>query len=73
MYVFLGYAAQAQFDGYLSTFDQTMGQFWSLTDSKIIDVKPGRLATRTTSSQGSLRQAPQRPACLRKKGKRWPS
>jgi len=68
VYVFLGYAAQAQFDGYLSTFDQTMGQFRSLTDSKIINVKPDRLAIRTTSSQGSLRQALQRFGGPQEKG-----
>jgi predicted Zn-dependent protease len=57
VYVFLGYAAQAQFDGYLSAFSQTMGQFRNLTDPKKINVQPERLAVRTTSSQGPLRQA----------------
>ncbi len=57
VFVFLGYAAQAQFDGYLSTFSQTMGRFRNLTDPKRINVQPERLAVKTTSSPGPLRQA----------------
>jgi len=56
VYVFLGYSEQARFDGYFSTFDQTMGRFKKLTDSNKINVKADRLAVRKTSRQGSLRQ-----------------
>ncbi|MBE0712040.1 MAG: M48 family metalloprotease [Candidatus Aminicenantes bacterium] len=57
VFVFLGYAAQAQFESHLPTFNQTMGQFRNLTDPTKINVQPERLAVRTTSSQGPLRQA----------------
>jgi predicted Zn-dependent protease len=57
VYVFLGYTAQGQFDGYFSTFDQTMSRFKNLTDSGKINVKADRLAIKRTTTQGSLRQA----------------
>ncbi len=57
VYVFLGYTERGRFDGYFSLFDQTMGRFKKLTDSKKINVKASRLAVRKTSRQGSLRQA----------------
>jgi predicted Zn-dependent protease len=56
VYVFLGYAEQARFDGYFSVFDQTMSRFKKLTDSNKINVKPDRLALKRTATQESLRQ-----------------
>jgi predicted Zn-dependent protease len=46
VYSFIGYAGQAQFDGYLGTFEQTMGRFKNLTDLARINVKPERLTIR---------------------------
>jgi predicted Zn-dependent protease len=60
VYVFLGYSEQTRFDGYFSVFDQTIGRFKNLTDSRKINVKPGRLALKRTTTQGSLRQALQK-------------
>jgi predicted Zn-dependent protease len=57
VYVFLGYAEQSRFDGYFSVFDQTMGRFNNLTDSRKINVKADRLDLKRTTTQGSLRQA----------------
>lgn len=57
VYVFLGYTEQGRFDGYSSVFNQTMGRFNNLTDSRKINVKPERLALMRTTTQGSLRQA----------------
>ena len=57
VYSFIGYAGQAQFDGYLGTFEQTMGRFRNLTDLARINVKPERLTIRATPRQVSLRQA----------------
>jgi predicted Zn-dependent protease len=57
VYVFLGYTGQAQFDGYFSVFNQTMGRFKNLTDPNKINVKVDRLAIKRTSTQESLRQA----------------
>ena len=57
VYVFLGYAEQSRFDGYFSVFDQTMGRFNNLTDSRKINVKADRLNLKRTTTQGSLRQA----------------
>ena len=57
VYAFLGYTGQAQFDGYLGTFEQTMGRFRNLTDLARINVKPDRLTIRATPRQVSLRQA----------------
>jgi len=56
VYAFLGYTGQAQFDGYLGTFEQTMGRFRNLTDLARINVKPDRLTIRAT---------PRRSACAR--------
>jgi len=60
VYVFLGYAGQARFDGYFPVFDQTMTQFKNLTDSSKINVKADRLVLKRTASSGNLRQALQR-------------
>lgn len=57
VYVFLGYTAQARFDGVFPVFDRTISQFQNLTESGKINVKPKRLALRRTTAQGSLRQA----------------
>lgn len=57
VYVFLGYTAQARFDGVFPVFDRTMSQFQNLTESQKINVQPERLALRRTTAQGSLRQA----------------
>jgi predicted Zn-dependent protease len=57
VYSFIGYAAQAQYDGYLSTFEQTLGRFSNLTELARINVKPERLTIRATPRQTSLRQA----------------
>ena len=57
VYSFIGYAGQAQFDGYLGTFEQTMGRFGNLTDPARINVTPQRLTIRATPRQVSLRQA----------------
>ena len=55
VYAFHGYTGQAQFASYSPAFDQTMSQFKRLTDSSKIDVKPERLAVKTTRQQGTLR------------------
>ncbi len=60
VYVFLGYAEQARFDGQFSIFDQTMDRFNILSDSSRINVKPNRLSVKRTTTQGSLSQALQR-------------
>lgn len=57
VYVFHGYTAQPQFNSYQPAFDQTMGQFKTLTDPNKINVKPNRLAIKRTQSQGTLRNA----------------
>ena len=57
VYVFLGYTEQARFDGYSPVFDQIIGRFKNLTDSKKINVKADRLALKRTTTRGSLRQA----------------
>ncbi|MCX6566984.1 MAG: M48 family metalloprotease [Candidatus Aminicenantes bacterium] len=57
VYVFLGYSAQARFDGNFPVFDRTMVQFKNLTDSRKINVKADRLILKRTPTQGSLRQA----------------
>jgi len=58
--VFIGYTEQSRFNNYASVFEQTMGRFNNLTDSRRINVKPDRLDVKRTSGQGSLRQALQR-------------
>jgi predicted Zn-dependent protease len=60
VYAFLGYTEQSRFSGYSSVFEQTMGRFNNLTDSRKINVKADRLDVKRTTSQGSLRQALQR-------------
>ncbi len=60
VYAFLGYTEQSRFNGYSSVFEQTMGRFNNLTDSRKINVKADRLDVKRTTSQGSLRQALQR-------------
>jgi len=57
VYAFLGYTEQSRFDGYSSVFEQTMGRFNNLTDSRRINVKADRLDVKRTTTQGSLRQA----------------
>ncbi|HSV92435.1 MAG TPA: hypothetical protein VLH81_05145, partial [Desulfobacterales bacterium] len=57
VYSFIGYAGQAQFDGYLGTFEQTMGRFANLTELVRINVKPERLTIRAVPRQVGLRQA----------------
>jgi predicted Zn-dependent protease len=57
VYAFLGYTEQSRFNGYSSVFEQTMGRFNNLTDSRRINVKADRLDVRRTATQGSLRQA----------------
>jgi predicted Zn-dependent protease len=57
VYAFLGYTEQSRFNGYSSVFEQTMGRFNNLTDSRKINVKADRLDVRRTTTQGSLRQA----------------
>ncbi len=60
VYVFLGYAGQAQFDSHFPVFDRTMTQFKNLTDPQKINVKADRLILKRTASGGNLRQALQR-------------
>jgi len=57
VYAFLGYTEQSRFNGYSSAFEQTMGRFNNLTDSRKINVKADRLDVKRTTTQGSLRQA----------------
>jgi len=57
VYAFLGYTEQSRFNGYSSVFEQTMGRFNNLTDSRKINVKADRLDVKRTTTQGSLRQA----------------
>lgn len=57
VYAFLGYTEQSRFNGYSSVFEQTMGRFNNLTDSRRINVKADRLDVKRTTTQGSLRQA----------------
>jgi predicted Zn-dependent protease len=57
VYGFLGYTAQAAFEGRLSTFEQSMKGFRNLTDSARINVRPDRLALRKVTRGGTLRQA----------------
>jgi predicted Zn-dependent protease len=60
VYAFLGYAEQSRFGGYSSVFEQTMGRFNNLTDSRKINVQPERLTVKRTTTQASLRQALQK-------------
>jgi len=55
VYTFHGYTGQAQFASYLPSFDQSMKQFKKLTDSRKINVKPEKLAVKTTRRQGTLK------------------
>ena len=57
VYAFLGYTEQSRFNGYSSAFEQTMGRFNNLTDSRKINVKADRLDVKRTTNKGSLRQA----------------
>ncbi len=57
IYVFHGYTSQAQFNAYLSTFNQTMGQFKTLTDASKINVKPDKLVIKKAQRAGTLRTA----------------
>jgi predicted Zn-dependent protease len=56
VYGFLGYTAQASFDGRLGTFEQSMKGFRNLTDSARFKVKPDRVALRKVTRGGTLRQ-----------------
>jgi len=60
VYVFLGFTEQSRFGSYSSVFEQTMGRFNNLTDSRKINVQPERLTLKRTTTQGSLRQALQK-------------
>ena len=60
VYAFIGYTEQSRFNNYSSVFEQTMGRFNNLTDSRRINVKAERLDVKRTTGQGSLRQALQR-------------
>ena len=60
VYAFLGYTEQSRFNGYSSAFEQTMGRFNNLTDSRKINVKADRLDVKQTTTRGSLRQALQK-------------
>jgi predicted Zn-dependent protease len=51
VYAFLGYTEQSRFNGYSSVFEQTMGRFNNLTDSRRINVKADRLDVRRTATQ----------------------
>lgn len=57
LYAFLGYTAQAAFDGYQPSFEKSVGGFKNLTDSGRINVKPSRLALRKVQQKATLRQA----------------
>jgi predicted Zn-dependent protease len=57
IYVFHGYTGQAQFNNYLPSFNQTMGQFKNLTDPSKISVKPDKLVIKKIQRQGTLRSA----------------
>ncbi len=57
VYVFHGYTGPQQFNNYLPSFNQTMGQFKPLNDPSKINVKPDKLVLKRTSRQGSLRSA----------------
>jgi len=60
VYVFLGYTEQSRFNNYSTAFEQTMGRFNNLTDSRRINVKADRLDVKRTTNQGTLRQALQK-------------
>ena len=60
VYAFLGYTEQSRFNGNSSVFEQTMGRFNTLTDSRKINVKADRLDVKRTTTRGSLRQALQK-------------
>jgi predicted Zn-dependent protease len=60
VYAFIGYTEQSRFNGYSSVFEQTMGRFNTLTDSRKINVKAARLDVKRTATRGSLRQALQK-------------
>lgn len=57
IYVFHGYTSQAQFNNYYSTFNQSTGQFKTLTDASKINVKPDKLAVKKAPRAGTLRAA----------------
>ena len=60
VYAFLGYTEQSRFNSYSSAFEQTMGRFNNLSDSRKINVKADRLDVKRTTTRGSLRQALQK-------------
>jgi len=60
VYAFIGFTEQSRFGSYSSAFEQTMGRFNNLTDSRKINVQPERLTLKRTTTQGSLRQALQK-------------
>lgn len=57
IYVFHGYTGQAQFNNYLPSFNQTMGQFKPLTDPSKINVKPEKLVIKKSQRAGTLRSS----------------
>ncbi len=57
VYVFHGYTGPQQFNNYLPSFNQTMGQFKPLNDPSKINVKPDKMVLKRTPRQGSLRSA----------------
>jgi len=57
VYVFHGYTGQVQFNNYLPSFNQTMGDFTALTDPSKINVKPDKLVIKRIQRQGTLRNA----------------
>jgi len=56
VYAFLGLSNQAQFNGFLPTFKNTMNKFKKLTDRRKINVKPAKIVIKKTRQRQTLRQ-----------------
>ena len=55
IYVFHGLTSRTKFNSYKNTFVQTMSKFGPVRNRKMLDVKPTRIAVKTTKAAGQLR------------------
>ena len=57
IYQFVGVSAPQNFNSFAGTFQNTMQSFRQLTDQRIINIKPERVAIKTVNSNTTLQQA----------------
>lgn len=56
IYQFIGVSAPTNFNSYSITFQSVMQSFKTLTDSRVINIKPERVAIKTVNTAGTLQQ-----------------